>query len=169
MDLSKANDVKTQLLVARLQVEEQRINGIAKQIADVDQQLAPVRQSMAMMTADMKRLDEARRSTNNDPDLAERIDQIKTKLATIKPQLMFYDPHPLLWFWPTFDRFPSIQETLSTDPIWRSAFLLYRSTPMPDLRALQIERGNNVQNRFLKSFGNAPPSSCEQIFLSFAR
>ena len=79
---SSAATIKTQLLVARLQVEEQRINGIAKQIADVEQQLAPIRQSIAMMTPDLKRLDDARRSANNDPDLSDRIEQIKTGLDT---------------------------------------------------------------------------------------
>ena len=79
---SSAATIKTQLLIARLQVQEQRVNGIAKQIADVEQQLAPIRQSIAMMTPDLKRLDDARRSANNDPDLSDRIEQIKTGLDT---------------------------------------------------------------------------------------
>jgi len=77
---SSAATIKTQLLVARLQVQEQRINGIAKQIADVEQQLAPIRQSIALMTEDAKRLDNARRMANSDPDLPARIDQIKSGL-----------------------------------------------------------------------------------------
>jgi hypothetical protein len=50
--------IKTQLLVARLQVEEQRINGIAKQIVDVQAQLAPVRESLAKLESDSKRFED---------------------------------------------------------------------------------------------------------------
>ena len=55
MAQSSGATIKTQLLVARLQVEEQRMNGIAKQIVDVQTQLAAVRQSVAAAESDVKR------------------------------------------------------------------------------------------------------------------
>jgi hypothetical protein len=41
--------VRTQLLIARLQIQEQRVNAVGRQLADVQERLASVRQGQAAM------------------------------------------------------------------------------------------------------------------------
>jgi hypothetical protein len=55
---SSSATIKTQLLLARLQVEEQRMNGIAKQMVDVQTQLSTARQSVAATESSFKKLDD---------------------------------------------------------------------------------------------------------------
>jgi hypothetical protein len=55
---SSSATIKTQLLVARLQVEEQRMNGIAKQIVDVQTQLAAARQAATATDSSVRKMDD---------------------------------------------------------------------------------------------------------------
>jgi hypothetical protein len=43
------SSLRTQLLVARLQIQEQRVNAVGRQLADVQERLASVRQGQAAM------------------------------------------------------------------------------------------------------------------------
>jgi chromosome segregation ATPase len=58
MAQSSAATIKTQLLVARLQVEEQRMNGITKQIVDVQTQLAAARLTVAAAETEVKHFED---------------------------------------------------------------------------------------------------------------
>jgi chromosome segregation ATPase len=60
--------IRTQLLVARLQLQEQRINGLAKQLTDVQTQRTGMETGNAQMQARMKRLDEMERSSSITPE-----------------------------------------------------------------------------------------------------
>jgi hypothetical protein len=68
-DLNRAASVslRTQLLVARLQLQEQRIDSLARQLADTRQQLVSANQAMAAMAQPLKALARAQA----DPALLE--------------------------------------------------------------------------------------------------
>ena len=60
--------IRTQLLVARLQLQEQRIAAIAKQLTDAQTQRTAVENGNAQMQARVKQLDEMDRSSSISPE-----------------------------------------------------------------------------------------------------
>jgi chromosome segregation ATPase len=73
--------IRTQLLVARLQLQEQRINGIAKQLADVQTQRAANDGGIAQMSARLKQIDEAIRNPSTAADARLHFEE---ELAAVK-------------------------------------------------------------------------------------
>ena len=92
-DMAQASSatIKTQLLVARLQVEEQRMNGIAKQIVDVQTQLAAVRHDVVATELGVKQTDDIinGRAANPFPEAIQKdfAAQLAAQLADFKSRL----------------------------------------------------------------------------------
>jgi len=76
--------IRTQLLVARLQLQEQRINGVAKQLTDVQAQRIGNDGGMAQMESSVKRFEELARDPSQTP---ERRREVEQQLAGMKPAL----------------------------------------------------------------------------------
>ena len=68
MSQAAGASIRTQLLVARLSLQEQRIAAIAKQLTDVQTQRTAVENGNAQMQARVKRLDEMDRSSSIGPE-----------------------------------------------------------------------------------------------------
>ena len=67
--------IRTQLLVARLQLQEQRINGIAKQLTDVQTQRVANDGGLIQMSTHLKQMEEATRSPSTPADLRQQTDR----------------------------------------------------------------------------------------------
>jgi predicted nucleic acid-binding Zn-ribbon protein len=67
--------VRTQLLVARLSLQEQRINGVAKQLTDVQTQRAAMEGPTAQFDQRYNRLEELLRSPSTPPDQRHQLEQ----------------------------------------------------------------------------------------------
>ena len=84
--------IRTQLLVARLSLQEQRIAAIAKQLTDVQTQRTAVENGNAQMQARIKRLDEMDRSSSIGPEerkqLAAEAEAIKSPLNDMRRRLL---------------------------------------------------------------------------------
>jgi hypothetical protein len=76
------SSVRAQLLVARLQVQEQRIAGIARQLADTEEQISKMDAARNPMLARMLKNFEA--ETPADPDEAEFVGLLKGQLEKIQ-------------------------------------------------------------------------------------
>jgi predicted nucleic acid-binding Zn-ribbon protein len=83
-DVSQAAgaSIRTQLLVARLQLQEQRITVVAKQLNDVQTQRVANDGGIAQMDTRMKRLDELTRSSTLTQEMRA---QVEAERAAIKP------------------------------------------------------------------------------------
>ena len=93
-DVSQAAgaSIRTQLLVARLSLQEQRIAAIAKQLTDVQTQRTAVENGNAQMQARIKRLDEMDRSSSIGPEerkqLAAEAEAIKMPLNEMRRRML---------------------------------------------------------------------------------
>jgi uncharacterized coiled-coil protein SlyX len=58
MAQSSAAVVQAQLLVARIQVQEQRVNTINRQIVETQNDIAPIRERLVPLTVELKRVEE---------------------------------------------------------------------------------------------------------------
>jgi predicted nucleic acid-binding Zn-ribbon protein len=67
--------IRTQLLVARLSLQEQRINSVAKQLTDVQTQRAAIEGPTAQFDERFKRLEEAVRSPSAPPEQHRQLEQ----------------------------------------------------------------------------------------------
>lgn len=80
--------IRTQLLVARLSLQEQRIAAVAKQLTDVQTQRTAVENGNAQMQARIKRLDEMDRSSSIGPEerkqLAAEAEAMKAPLNEMR-------------------------------------------------------------------------------------
>ena len=76
------SSMRAQLLVARLQVQEQRIAGIAKQLADTEDQLGKLDGARNPMLTKM--LKDMQAEPPSDPDEAELVAGIKAQLEKIE-------------------------------------------------------------------------------------
>jgi predicted nucleic acid-binding Zn-ribbon protein len=74
--------IRTQLLVARLSLQEQRINSVAKQLTDVETQRAAIEGPTAQFEERFKRLEEAVRSPSTQPEQHRQFEQ---ELESMKP------------------------------------------------------------------------------------
>jgi hypothetical protein len=85
-DLNQAlgTNIRAQLLVGRLQLQEQRINVISRQLAEVRRQLAAVETGQVMPTTEVKRLEDAL----GGPLAIETQRGLEANLSRIKAQLM---------------------------------------------------------------------------------
>jgi len=83
---SSAATIKTQLLVARLQVEEQRMNGITRQIVDVQTQVAAARLAVGAAETEVKHFEDIlSHGTDSIPEsdrkgIAAMVADVKSKL-----------------------------------------------------------------------------------------
>jgi chromosome segregation ATPase len=84
--------IRTQLLVARLQLQEQRIAAIAKQLTDVQTQRTAIENGNAQMQARVKRLDEMDRSSSIGPEerkrLAAEAEAMKVPLSDMRRRML---------------------------------------------------------------------------------
>ena len=94
-DLNQAagTSVRTQLLVARLQMQEQRVNATARQLADVQDRLASVQQGQAAMIERLsvsedsqQRLPPEDRSDDQIRALKLQIDQVQKREQVLRAQ-----------------------------------------------------------------------------------
>jgi hypothetical protein len=76
--------IRTQLLVARLQLQEQRINTIAKQLNDVQTQRIALDSGTAQMDAHLKQLEDRERNPATTPEVRK---QIESERVGMKPAL----------------------------------------------------------------------------------
>lgn len=67
--------IRTQLLVARLSLQEQRINGVAKQLTDVQTQRAAIEGPTAQFDQRFIRIEEMLRSSSTPPDERRQLEQ----------------------------------------------------------------------------------------------
>jgi predicted nucleic acid-binding Zn-ribbon protein len=67
--------IRTQLLVARLSLQEQRINGVAKQLTDVQTQRAAIEGPTAQFDQRFAQLEELVRSPSTPPDQHRQFEQ----------------------------------------------------------------------------------------------
>jgi predicted nucleic acid-binding Zn-ribbon protein len=67
--------IRTQLLVARLSLQEQRINGVAKQLTDVQTQRAAIEGPTAQFDKRFAQLEELVRSQSTPPDQHRQFEQ----------------------------------------------------------------------------------------------
>jgi predicted nucleic acid-binding Zn-ribbon protein len=67
--------IRTQLLVARLSLQEQRTNGVAKQLTDVQTQRAAMEGPTAQFDQRFTRLEEELRSPSTPPDQRHQLEQ----------------------------------------------------------------------------------------------
>jgi predicted nucleic acid-binding Zn-ribbon protein len=67
--------IRTQLLVARLSLQEQRLNGVAKQLADVQTQRAVMEGPTGQVDQRFKTLEEALRSPSTHPEDHRQFEQ----------------------------------------------------------------------------------------------
>ena len=67
--------IRTQLLVARLSLQEQRINGVAKQLTDVQTQRVAMEGPTAQFDQRFQKLDELLRSPSTPPDQRHQLEQ----------------------------------------------------------------------------------------------
>lgn len=83
--------IRTQLLVARLQLQEQRISSLAKQLTDVQTQRSAMEGGNAQMAARVKRLDEMERSSSITPEdrkqLAAEAEAMKLPLNEMRRRM----------------------------------------------------------------------------------
>jgi len=67
--------IRTQLLVARLSLQEQRINGVAKQLTDVQTQRAAIEGPTAQFEQRFQKLEELLRSPSTPPEQHRQFEQ----------------------------------------------------------------------------------------------
>jgi chromosome segregation ATPase len=67
--------IRTQLLVARLSLQEQRINGVAKQLSDVQTQRAAIEGPTAQFDQRFQKLEEILRSPSTPPEQHRQFEQ----------------------------------------------------------------------------------------------
>lgn len=67
--------IRTQLLVARLSLQEQRINGVAKQLSDVQTQRAAIEGPTAQFDQRFQKLEELLRSPSTPPEQHRQFEQ----------------------------------------------------------------------------------------------
>ena len=75
LNQAAGTSIRTQLLVARLQLQEQRINTIAKQLSDVQAQRTSNDFGVAQMTARIKQLEESSREGSMPADARKGLEQ----------------------------------------------------------------------------------------------
>jgi hypothetical protein len=76
--------IQAQLLVARLTLQEGRINTLAQQAADVRQQLSATQGALAPFAAEMKRMQDARE--NADPQVRAMFEQMQKQEQQLRRQ-----------------------------------------------------------------------------------
>ena len=72
LNQAAGTSIRTQLLVARLQLQEQRVTVIAKQLSDVQLQRTSNDAGVAQMSARLKQLDEASRNPSTPADARQQ-------------------------------------------------------------------------------------------------
>jgi uncharacterized coiled-coil DUF342 family protein len=75
LNQAAGTSIRTQLLVARLQLQEQRINTVAKQLTDVQAQRTGNDFGVTQMTARIKQLEEASRDGSMSADARKGMEQ----------------------------------------------------------------------------------------------
>ena len=75
LNLAAGTSIRTQLLVARLQLQEQRITVIAKQLADVQMMRTSNDAGVSQMSARLKQLDEASRNPSTPADARQQTER----------------------------------------------------------------------------------------------
>ena len=85
MAQSSAGLVRAQLLVARIQVQEQRVNAVNRQIAEIQNDVAAVRDSMVPLTVELSQA-EALAARVTAPDEERR--QVELMLADTKARVL---------------------------------------------------------------------------------
>jgi uncharacterized phage infection (PIP) family protein YhgE len=75
LNQAAGTSIRTQLLVARLQLQEQRVTVIAKQLADVQMQRTANDAGVAQMSARQKQLDEGSRNPSNPSDVRQQFER----------------------------------------------------------------------------------------------
>jgi hypothetical protein len=76
--------IRAQLIVARLQLQEQRINVVAGQLAEVRRLITTLESGQIPLTAELKRIDDSARTGNVPPEEQKRLEM---NLGTLKAQL----------------------------------------------------------------------------------
>ena len=76
--------IRTQLLVARLSLQEQRINGVAKQLTDVQTQRAAIEGPTAQFDQRFNRLEELLRSASTPPDQRHQLEQEMESMKLVR-------------------------------------------------------------------------------------
>jgi predicted nucleic acid-binding Zn-ribbon protein len=84
LNQAAGTSIRTQLLVARLTLQEQRLNTVAKQLADVQLQRAGNDGGLAQMSARIAQLEEANR---NNATTAEMRQQFEKEIMAMKPPM----------------------------------------------------------------------------------
>ena len=75
LSLAAGTSIRTQLLVARLTLQEQRINTVAKQLADVQLQRTGNEGGLAQMSARITQLEEANRNNATTAEMRQQFDR----------------------------------------------------------------------------------------------
>ena len=82
--------VRTQLLIARLQLQEQRLNSVAVQLNDIRKQIEIKEGAEALLTEKLKRFEEAMRSPTASPEVARDLEgqlpDVRAALAQMKKE-----------------------------------------------------------------------------------
>jgi predicted nucleic acid-binding Zn-ribbon protein len=84
LNQAAGTSIRTQLLVARLTLQEQRLNTVAKQLADVQLQRTGNDGGLAQMSARIAQLEEANR---NNATTAEMRQQFEKEIMALKPPM----------------------------------------------------------------------------------
>jgi hypothetical protein len=75
LNQAAGTSIRTQLLVARLQLQEQRVTGIAKQLTDVQMLRTGNDAGVAQMSARLKQLEEGSRSLSTPPEVRQQYER----------------------------------------------------------------------------------------------
>jgi predicted nucleic acid-binding Zn-ribbon protein len=79
--------IRTQLLVARLSLQEQRINGVAKQLADVQTQRSAIESPTALFDQRFRTLEEALRSPSTRPEDHRQFEQELESMKLVRGEM----------------------------------------------------------------------------------
>ncbi len=79
-----AVSIRSQLLVARLQVQEQRVAGLGRQLLELDGQIAPIAQEVQELTTQLTRLSEATMPAEQQQELAGIRAELKRRITDLQ-------------------------------------------------------------------------------------
>ena len=79
--------IRTQLLVARLSLQEQRINGVAKQLTDVQTQRAAIEGPTAQFDQRFQKLEELLRSPSTPPEQHRQFEQELESMKLVRTDM----------------------------------------------------------------------------------
>jgi hypothetical protein len=79
-----AVSIRAQLLVARLQVQEQRVAGLGRQLLELDGQIAPIAQEVQELTSQLGRLSAASMPAEQQEELAGIRAELKRRITDLQ-------------------------------------------------------------------------------------